>query len=475
MCRIRDGVLLIHADAVGVVNEHSIASHPYSSSSSACGDTITRYDYFLAPCATCDRGAKTEYCYYNRRTCIRLSDTAVSIINTNKSLSHQRNYSLDSNCRPRYLQRLGHKKFAVICEDSSYQLFQYGLDPQLGDIVHGEDGAKEGILVQSGNHLYHVEVEPYYNDIILFDVYSGYLDNIYPDADCAYSFSLHPTFSPGFFFSCLTSTDDRLYFLYTVLDHLPVRISICNNPISSEGSTFGVVCNDSLTIYMKGNVEESHSLNFTSPITFFKYLDSSTLIVASETGNQHIVNVDTFMNTSGVDGVYTLQDSSTCTPSKLLTHRVYATVCTNGALYNVRLYNTTNGETLMSIVNLTERPLDLYLVFGPPIPSPTTTTPSTPTSGMTTSNNSTDGTPNQLPSTSAKPEKFTQTYKIVLTVCILLGVLALLALVVCCCCCCCWRKSSNRHKKALSHRSGTPTPNTSITNISTSSSQEDLP
>ena len=370
-------------------------------------------------------------------------------------------------------------KFAVICEESSYQVFQYGLDPQLGGIVYGEHGAKEGILVQSGIHLYHVEVDPDYNDILLFDVYSGFLDTIhvYPDdGDCAHSFSLHPTFSRGtFFFSCLTGTDERLYFLYTVPKHLPVRISICNDPLSSEGSTFAVVCNGSLTIYMKSNVEESHSKNFNSPITFFKYLDSSTLIVALETGNQHVVNVDIFMNTSGDDGVYPLQDTSDCTPSKLLTHGVYATVCTNGALYTVRLYNTTNGEALMSVANLTEMPLDLYYVYDRPIITPTTTTPSIPTYGMTTSTKMTTTTstnsPNNDPPTSGgspKPRKLTQTRNIVMAVCIVLGVLALLILVVCCCYCC-W-KSRHGHKQASSRRSGTATPNTSITNSSTFSS-----
>ena len=130
-------------------------------------------------------------------------------------------------------------------------------------------------------------------------------------------------------------------------------------------------------------------------------------------------NVDTFMNTSGVDGVYTLHDTSNCTPSKLLTHRVYATVCTNGALYNY-----TNREVLMSVVNLTERPLDLYYVFSPPV-------------------------------------------------CIVLGVLVSLALVVCSCYC--W-KSRHRPKQASSHSSGTATPNIrlSMTNSSTFSSQEEI-
>lgn len=399
----------------------------------------------------------TEYCNYKRRSCIRLSDTAISVITTNISLSRQ-SYSLDSSCKPRYLQRLGQKKFAVVCKGASFQVFHHVSEPQLENIVHGEDGALEGILVQSGIFLFHVEVDPYHLDLILYNVRGGSVfDYVLPDSECTHSLSLHLTFSRGtFFYSCLTDADERLYFLYRLADDVSVPIRICNDPVSSEGSTYAVACNDALTIYMKSNIEESHSKNFTSPIKFFKFLDRTTLIVALETGSEHIVNVQTFMNTNGTDGVYTLHDASDCTPSKLITPRVYATVCTSGALYSVHLYNTTNGEVSMSVANLTERPLGLYYVFGPPIP----TSPATPpTSELTTSTNSTDMTTNQHPSTSESGTgESTKTQDIVLAVGIVLRVLALgvllllFALVICYYC---W-KSRQRLKQLL--HSGTATP-----------------
>ena len=483
--------------------------------------SVVPLDDFPLPCTKCDQSAMTEDCNYETGICITLSDTSISVIGTNATLIDNGQFSLDAHCTPRYLQKLTLVKYVVICWESSYQLFHTD-DLQLEEISLGEDGARDGILVQSSRnefgsqtHLYHVEIHDSDHLVLNYNVVGGVPGFIFPDNDCTFdSLALHPIFSlhGKFFLSCSTANEERAYFLHSTDTYDdPIRVSLCSDPLSyPNSSTFAVACNSSLEIYMKNNVERHQSKNFSSSIISFWYLNPTTLIL--DTGNQQIVNVDLFMESSGSDGVLALNgtDTNCSLTRKLLTPDVYATVCTSDELYNVYLLNTTKGQPLPPVSNLTEEPLNIYFNFLPPNTTnhvPTTpitptdsssTPPITPTdSGSTPPIMPTDSTPStpsndettDFPSTETlKPRKSTYLLKILLP--IICGVLlVVIALVVCTICCCksYRRKASQQRLPSINiqpptdivHSSnGAATPSMSATNSSAISSiagsQEDL-
>ena len=405
-----------------MVGPRTITSELYPMTDGVC--SVVPLDDFPLPCTKCEQGTMTEDCNYEAGVCITLSDTSVSVIGTNATVLDNGQFSLDSQCTPRYLQKLTHVKYAVICWESSYHLFHTDY-LQLDRISSGEDGARDGILVQSSSdvfgrqtHLHHVEIHDSDHSVYIYDILGGVSDLIYPDYDCMYdSLALHPIFSSygTFFLSCSTANEAKMYFLLSTDTYgsSPIRVTLCSDPLSyPESSTFAVACNYSLVIYMKNDMEYHHSMNFSSSITFFSYLDPTTLIL--DTGNQHIVSVELFMNSGGSDGVLALNSTNTnCSLiRKRLTPDVYATVCASGGVYNVQLFNTTQGQPLPPVSNLTEEPLTVYFNFQEPptLPGPPNTTNHTPTTPIapTDSSSTTSITPTDSSSITTMPTDLTQ-------------------------------------------------------------------
>jgi hypothetical protein len=238
-----------------VVSSQTITSQIYATAGR--GRSVVPLDDFPLPCTKCDQSAMTEDCNYEAGVCITLSDTSISVIGTNATLIDNGQFSLDAHCTPRYLQKLTLVKYVVICWESSYQLFHTD-DLRLEGISLGEDGARDGILVQSSRnefgsqtHLYHVEIRDSDNLVVNYDVGRGVSDIIFPDNDCTYdSLALHSILSlhGTFFVSCLTATEERSYFLHSTDTYDdPIRVSLCSDPLSyPNSSTFAVACNSSL-------------------------------------------------------------------------------------------------------------------------------------------------------------------------------------------------------------------------------------
>ena len=369
--------------------------YPFISGIEECTD-IPLDEHFPLPCTTCDTGAPTELCNYKTEVCIKLSDSHISIINMNGTLLNQ--ISLDDRCTPRYLQKLkslSSDHYALVCKEASYYHFRVTATRSIVDATFIAGQGTDGILVESVRtefgqrriSLHHLELDT--GVIYPYNVFHGtHESSIYPDYSCIEdSISLHPllTLNGRFIISCSTaSTSERVYFLHSVdyYDGDPLPLSLCGDPLPSpRGHTFTVACEATLKIYMKNDTAQYHSKTFSSKIVSHSYLNSATVIV--NTGNQqHIVNLDLYVATGGIEGVLTVDDTTNCSyVQKLITREIYATACRDATMYDVRLVNRTNGQKLAPVENLTRKPLDVYFAPSPP---PTPGPPSSPPNTMTT-------------------------------------------------------------------------------------------
>ena len=359
------------AGAVNVVDNETLTSQPYPQTNGERTTTAIAAN-FPTPCTVCDSGAPTENCNYEEGVCTKLSNEDITYITTNGSVLYGP-FSLSSDCTPRYLQTFSSTKFAVVCQESSYLLFDFASSPiPLDEPIIGEGG----ILVQFNNNdedFYHIEIVGGY----VFSLHNPRYSTpamVYHPGCVQGSLLLHPLFSlSGFFIlSCILDNKERAYFMYHVVNHdTPISLDLCGDPLSSlnHGDTFAVTCDDTVTVYMTENVSNYRSFTFETNITFRSYLDSTTLLLV--TGNKHhLLEVDTFMSSSGLDGIHTA-DAINCTfPLKLIAPDLYAMTCNNGTEYGIHLIALTNGEVLAPVENLTAKPLDVYFHFDVLSPSP---------------------------------------------------------------------------------------------------------
>ena len=246
---------------------------------------------------------------------------------------------------------------------------------QLGPIRYGSDGAIDSILLTSEGYLYHVELVS--GIIFVYDVF--YATESYIFRTCAGSYSLHSIDSSTgeFFWSCQTAAGEREYLLYTVNSgDVYTHLDLCGDPISFPDSyTFATTCSHTLTVYTKGDSTHNQTTRvFETSIVSRFYLSNSTILV--DMGDrQHIVNVDLFIASSGSDGIVTLNSTTNCSLiQKLVGPELYATVCADGDMFNVLLFNTRSGDQYLSVNNITIEPLGVYyqnIELQVPLPSET--------------------------------------------------------------------------------------------------------
>jgi hypothetical protein len=355
--------------AVALVNEDSITLQRYNSTHET-GERIetSLAEVFPGTCTVCDSRFPTEYCEYEDSYCVKLSNTSVSVVALNSSLLYSSPYMLDTACTPRYLHRLDRKTYGIICRASSYHILRFGENdgPVLEGIVDGTTGASGGILVCSpSGEVYHVELIE-----SVFTIYGtkGLSLEYRFVTECVGSFDFRPTFASNgmFHLSCVTGSGSQVNQLYSAINEDHEMLYLCEDPLfsppaSSAGiNTFAVACAETITVYETNNVDERYSMSFGTSIASHFYLNHKMLLVDTGT-EQHILAVDTFIGSNGSDGIATLEDTRNCLLlNKTLTPDIFATVCRNGLLYDVRLLDTTRGQELSPITNLTKRPKDIY-------------------------------------------------------------------------------------------------------------------
>ena len=326
-------------------------------------------------CATCDRGAPTEYCYHDDGVCVALSDTSVHTIEFQDGSLEANTYHLDG-CTPRYLQSIHTTEFLLVCRESCFQLVsRVGSTLTLHDLTCGE--GQGGIVVEAltpyGLHSFLVELDGNY--VISTDhSFMGHPMDITP-TDCTEPLSLHPIFTRDqFILRCRTNNGGKVYFLHPY-DFSEESLSLDSDPMSSpDGRTFATVSsNTTLRIYNIDDLEQYPGVkDFGIAITFCTYLDSDTLIVVLDGSSQVLVHVLAFLDSAGADGLTALPyTSSVSNVHKLITSDVYATYNRTGSVYNIQLFNISNGQALEPASNLVLEPLDVFFVPGTGLPPPT--------------------------------------------------------------------------------------------------------
>ena len=343
-----------------MVSAENVMSLPYPDTNEENRTIMPLSEDFPSPCTTCNVHIATEDCNFEKGICFKLSDGSVSLTGTNGSLLYDSPFILDSECTPWRFRRLDDVQYGILCKEFSYQVFDVD-NRHLDQIQYDTVGATDSILVKSNGHLYHVALASGIV-IIVYDVYHGEQYPIFADSDCINLISIHSLYSLRFILSCSTADRERVYFLHSLVpqsDH--EFIDLCDEPFSFPGSeTFGVTCNEILTVYMTDDISNQYSRSFETTIISQSYVDNTTLLV--DVGDQqHIVNTNTFVQSNGSDGILTLNNTTNCSlTKKLVTPELYATVCENGDLYTVRLFDIWNGVELPPVDNLSIQPLNVY-------------------------------------------------------------------------------------------------------------------
>ena len=356
--------------AVALVNEDSITLQHYNSTRET-GERIdtSLSEVFPGTCTVCDSRFPTEYCEYEDGYCVKLSNTSVSVVALNSSLLYSSPFMLDPACTPRYLHRLDRITYGIICRESSYHILRFGENdgPVLEGIVDEATGASGGILVCSpSGEVYHVELLESFLSIYGTKWGSPQYRFV---TECVGTLKFGPTFASNgmFHLSCVTDSGSEVDQLYSAVNEEHELLDLCADPLfsppaSSAGiSTFAVACAETITVYETNNVAERYSVSFGSSIASHFYLNHNMLLVDTGT-EQHILAIDAFISSNGSDdGIATLEDTRNCLLlNKTLTPDIFATVCRNGLAYDVRLLDTTRGQELSPITNLTKRPKDIY-------------------------------------------------------------------------------------------------------------------
>ena len=342
-----------------MVSAENVMSLSYPDTNEENSTIMPLSEDFPSPCTTCNVHIATEDCNFEKGICFKLSDGSVSLTGTNGSLLYDSPFILDSGCTPWRFRRLDDVQYGILCKEFSYQVFNVD-NRQLDQIQYGTASATDSILVKSNGHLYHVELVS--GIVIVYDVYHGDQYYISADSDCINLISIHSLYSLRFILSCSTADRERVYFLHSLVpqsDH--EFIDLCDEPFSFPGSeTFGVTCNEILTVYMTDDISNQYSISFETIIISQSYVDNTTLLV--DVGDQqHIVNTNTFVQSNGSDGILTLNNTTNCSlTKKLVTPELYATVCENGDLYTVRLFDIWNRVELPPVDNLSIQPLNVY-------------------------------------------------------------------------------------------------------------------
>lgn len=327
-------------------------------------------------CTQCDPGAPTEQCIPELSVCAKLTDTAIILFGTN-GVWHS-STGLNTHCSPRSLQKLTQTgvHLSVGCKEFSSQVASIegttvNLHDSSGWTVQSETMV-EGMDNNGVKTMYHVDIDG--DTLYQTNFHTGQPVDITPDLDEHCSFiSLFPLYTRDrFLLWCEASTDKRLYTYGIITDHaIPEHIPyiISNSPplSSPDGKTFITVTNSTLKAYTTDNLttQPPGARDFGSIIVFHTYIDNNTLLLHIESETQILVDVAKFINSAGSEGIFNLPfASNTATLQKLVTSGVYATCNKTGSLFNLLLFNTSNGELIDTFPGFDETLLDIFFQRG---------------------------------------------------------------------------------------------------------------
>ena len=354
-------------------------------------------------CTICDPGAPTEQCFPNLGVCAKLSNMAISIIGNDGTVRAQK--PLDTSCMPRYLQGLKSAgvHLSVDCQNSCFQLASITSSTILLHEQQCNPGESvSGIVVEGsylhGDTVYDVEIDR--NAVFRSAPLIGSGDaDITPNHDCTNFIALFPLYTRDkFMLWCNASTIKHLYIVDVDEDIFPEstpNVALSSAPLSSpNGQTFAAVSVTTLRLYNTDRLttQPPGARDFGARILLHTYLDNNTILVFLEGERQILVNVDLFIDSSGTQGITTLSYGSTvATVHKLIAPGVYATWNKTGSLFNLLLFDTSNGQLLRVIPNLQEKPIDVFFqqstVLPTTVPARTTQSssdfPSIPTPTLT--------------------------------------------------------------------------------------------
>jgi hypothetical protein len=241
----------------------------------------------------------------------------------------------------------------------------------------------EGAGMHQETEVYIVEIGG--NEIWQRNFHSGTYSVITPlNTDCSEFLSLFPLFTRDkFLLWCDSNAGSRVLYIVDVfgLDS-PPSVSSDSPPLSSpDGQTFLTVTNTTIHVYRTDDFtfQPPAVSEFAGPISFHTYIDNNTLLLVIDGQGQVLVNVNAFIDSYGTAGITPLSTASVdATLHKLLTHEVYATYNKTGALFNLLLFNTSDGRLLRVFANFPSEPTDVFFQQSPDQASTQTPTSQTP-------------------------------------------------------------------------------------------------
>ena len=293
--------------------------------------------------------------------------------------------ALNTQCLPRYLQRLTYNglHLSVECHNYSSQVVSIASDgTEL--TLHEPDGwfvqseiVVEGAGVGGGREVYRVEITEY--ALYRSSFHSGHPSDITPDIDCNHFISLHPLHTQDKFLLWCGNGDEKFLYVVWVNHNFPEytpHVQSNSPPLSSpDGHTFVTVANSTLKVYRTDRLisQTPGARDFDSKIAFHTFIDNNTLLLVLEGQTQSLVNLDLFMNSSGTDGVTPLSTASvTATLHKTIMGDAYVTYNKSGTLYNLLVF-TTEGLLVSTFPNFDSIPADVFFQPGPPPVKPSST------------------------------------------------------------------------------------------------------
>lgn len=372
----------LSAGNLTILSSHSIVSQPYPVQ---YGVRTTASTSLQIECTTCDVGAPTEHCFKDLGVCVVLSNTAVAVIGMDGFLQGAPQ-PLDPMCTPRYLQmvHVNMIEMVVVCHDSRFHLVtRSGSAFELDSIEWGT--GQGGIVVRDSYHgypsLFLVELNG--NHIDERNLFAGLPSvEITPHNNCTEYLSLYPLNTDGrFLLWCNTTAGGRVFVLNRLNREDAPSVELDSPPISSpDGRTFAATTGSILKLYRSDNLGQYPGVkDFGPDIILCTYLNSTTVLIVLDGHSQTVVNVETFIDTVGAEGLATLPyTSSRSRVHKLITQEVYATSNKTGALYNMLLFDITSSQALGPVSSLFEEPVNIFFQRSTaPDPPPTPDLPPT--------------------------------------------------------------------------------------------------